>query len=73
VSEVTDTLAMLLYVGAARAAGTPAQVRAIQDRVLPAVADGRPNREVRREVRAIMGRTWRPAGEWAERIAALTG
>lgn len=71
-TRAISVLRMLLYVGAARADGTPGQVSELRARVLPALEDGASDQEVRKLVRDVMGPRWRPSGEWAAQIQALT-
>lgn len=70
-NALASTVAMLLYVGAAREDATPDQVAELRARVLPALEDGASDREVRRLVRDVMGRGWRPSPRWAEQVRSL--
>lgn len=64
-------LRVLLWVGAAVSEASPGQKEAIRDQVLPLVEAGRPLPVVRARIRDVMGRRWRPSGEWAEQLGAL--
>jgi hypothetical protein len=63
-------LTVLLYLGAALEDADPAQKRALREQVFPAV-DEETDRMVRSRIREVMGKQWRPSGEWADQLAAL--
>lgn len=73
-TTVGDALALVFYVGAARATATPEQVGALRDALAPALevyqqtGDERP---VRSAVASVLGEDWTPSGEWKQRIDAL--
>jgi hypothetical protein len=66
-----EALRVLLWVGAAVSEASPEQKAAIRERVFPLLEDQRSLYAVRTRIRGVMGRRWRPSGEWAEQLAAL--
>lgn len=71
----TESLAFVLYVGAARSAATPVQRDALRARVIPALGIYRATGNegpVRAVIRDVMGATWEPDAEWKTMIDKLT-
>lgn len=74
-TNLVDTMALVLFIGAARAEATPEQLEQLRERVKPAM-HGRYKRtgdesEVRAIVADIMGADWEPNAEWAVWIDRL--
>lgn len=73
---VRRALLVVMFIGAARADATPAQVARLQNEVLPALKNPAASaREAYRDAvlatAAVMGPQWRPAGKWDDQIQAL--
>ncbi|EWT05055.1 hypothetical protein N864_07585 [Intrasporangium chromatireducens Q5-1] len=76
-TALAESLRLVLLVGAARADATPEQLDALRDRI-PEAMRGRyvstgDETEVRAVLLDVMGRDWKPSGEWAAQIDRLSG
>lgn len=75
-------MAFIMYVGAARADASPPQLRRLRKEVVPTInklkgRDAAPEDtkstliEILKQVQGIMGKEWKPQGEWMRAIDSL--
>jgi hypothetical protein len=73
--KLTEVLAFVTYVSAARMDATREQAAELREKVLPVLDNYRnglvAENAVLAVVDAVMGLDWRPSGEWADQLTLL--
>jgi len=73
--SLAEGMAFVLYVGAARAAATPAQCEQLRARMpaaLQVYRDTGSEGPMRAAIRDVMGSAWEPSGDWKKALDQLS-